>query len=48
MPKGSEQLTNARKEEIINACAKLYTTMNFKGFPFSPNMLIIGFQEPGV
>ena len=30
MPKGSEQLTNARKEEIINACAKLYTTMNFK------------------
>lgn len=22
MPKGSEQLTNARKEEIINACAK--------------------------
>ena len=30
MPKGSEQLTNARKEEIINACAKLYKTMNFK------------------
>lgn len=30
MPKGSEQLTNARKEEIINACAKLYETMSFK------------------
>lgn len=30
MPKGSEQLTKARKEEIINACASLYGTMGFK------------------
>ena len=30
MPKGSIELTNARKEEIINACEKLYTTMSFK------------------
>ncbi len=30
MPKGSEELTNARKEEIITACAKLYETMSFK------------------
>ena len=30
MPKGSEQLTNARKEEIVNACAALYETMSFK------------------
>lgn len=30
MPKGSEEMTNARKEEIINACAELYETMNFK------------------
>lgn len=30
MPKGSEELTQARKEEIINACAKLYETRNFK------------------
>lgn len=30
MPKGSEELTNARKEEIINACAMLYETMSFK------------------
>lgn len=29
MPKGSE-LTQARKDEIINACAELYETMNFK------------------
>lgn len=30
MPKGSPELTNARKEEIINACEKLYKTMSFK------------------
>lgn len=30
MPKGSEELTSARKEEIITACAELYKTMSFK------------------
>lgn len=30
MPKGSEQLTNSRREEIIDACAALYEKMNFK------------------
>ena len=30
MPKGSEELTNARKEEIVNACEALYETMSFK------------------
>lgn len=30
MPRGSEELTNARKAEIINACAKLYDIKNFK------------------
>lgn len=30
MPKGSEERTNARKEEIIHACARLYETMSFK------------------
>ena len=30
MPKGSPELTNARREEIINACEKLYQTMSFK------------------
>lgn len=30
MPKGSEELTAARKEEIITACAELYQTMSFK------------------
>lgn len=30
MPKGSEELAHARKEEIIRACASLYETMSFK------------------
>ena len=30
MPKGSEELANARKEEIIDACAALYETMSFR------------------
>ena len=30
MPKGSPELTQARREEIINACEKLYRTMSFK------------------
>lgn len=30
MPKGSEALTEARKNEIISACAELYKTMSFK------------------
>ena len=30
MPRGSEELTNSRKEEIINACALIYETMSFK------------------
>ena len=30
MPKGSPELTNARREEIIAACRRLYETMSFK------------------
>lgn len=30
MPKGSDNLTASRKEEIINACAELYQEMSFK------------------
>lgn len=30
MPKGSEALTNARREEIIDACAQLYERLPFK------------------
>ncbi len=30
MPKGSPELTEARREEIINACEKLYQTKSFR------------------
>ena len=30
MPKGSPELTQARREKIINAYEKLYRTMSFK------------------
>ncbi len=30
MPKGSPELAQARREEIVNACEKLYQTMSFK------------------
>ncbi len=30
MPRGSKELTEARKNEIITACAELYKTMSFK------------------
>lgn len=30
MPKGSAELTSARKDEIINACEELYKTLSFK------------------
>lgn len=30
MPKGSKELTEARRNEIITACAELYKTMSFK------------------
>ena len=29
MPRGSEELTRARREEIVSACAALYETMSF-------------------
>ena len=30
MPKGSKELTESRKDEIITACSELYKTMSFK------------------
>ena len=30
MSRGSAELTNARREEIVSACEKLYQTMSFK------------------
>ena len=30
MPKGSAELTNSRREEIITACRKLFQSMSYK------------------
>ena len=30
MPKGSPELVQARRDEIISACGKLYESMSFK------------------
>lgn len=30
MPKGSDELTQSRKDEIVSACEELYKTMSFK------------------
>ena len=30
MPKGSKELTDARRKEIVDACQELYQSMSFK------------------
>ena len=48
MPKGSEELINARKEEIINACAALYETMSFKEITIRNNSKKTSFSRPSI
>ena len=40
MSRGSAELTNARREEIVSACEKLYQTMSFKD-PCRNNLYIM-------
>ena len=48
MPKGSEELINARKEEIINACAALYETMSFKEITIRDISEKTSFSRPSI
>lgn len=48
MPKGSEELTNARREEIINACAKLYETMGFREITIKEIAEFTSFTRPSI
>ena len=48
MPKGSPELTNARKEEIITACAKLYETMSFKEITIKEIANFTSFTRPSI
>ena len=48
MPKGSLELTNARKEEIIAACETLYQTMGFKEITIKEIADYTSFSRPSI
>ena len=48
MPKGSQELTNSRKDEIISACEKLYRTMNFKDITLGDISRETSFSRPSI
>ena len=48
MPKGSAELTNARKEEIIAACRTLYETMSFKEITLKEIGLLTSFTRTSI
>ena len=48
MPKGSPELTNARKEEIIAACETLYQTMGFKEITIKEIADYTSFSRPSI
>ena len=48
MPKGSPERTSARKEEIINACEKLYQTMSFKDITLKEIGNETSFSRPAI
>ena len=48
MPRGSEKLTQARREEIIAACAKLYERMSFKEITIKEIALETSFTRPSI
>jgi len=48
MPKGSPELTNARRTEIMNACKELYKTMNFKEITIKEIGNITSFSRPTI
>lgn len=48
MPKGSPELTVSRKEEIINACEKLYQTMSFKEITLKEISVETSFSRPSI
>ena len=48
MPRGSAELTNARREEIIAACKKLYKTMSFKEITIKEIANETSFTRPSI
>ena len=48
MPKGSPELTAARKEEIVGACEQLYQTMSFKDITLKEIGEVTSFSRPSI
>lgn len=48
MPRGSAELTNARREEIISACKELYKTMSFKDITIKEIANYTSFTRPSI
>ena len=48
MPRGSAELTNARREEIINACKELYQKMSFKEITIKEIANYTSFTRPSI
>ena len=48
MPKGSPELTNARREEIIAACRKLFQSMSYKEITIKEIAVETSFTRPSI
>lgn len=48
MAKASRELTQARREEIVSACAKLYETMSFKEITIKEIAAFTSFTRPAI
>ena len=48
MPKGSPELTAARREEIMNACEQLYQTMSFHDITLKEIGEVTSFSRPSI
>ena len=48
MPKGSVELINSRKEEIVAACRKLYETMSYKEITLKEIAEETSFTRPSI
>ncbi len=48
MPKGTKELTSSRREEIINACEKLYQTKTFKEITIKDIAEETSFARPSI
>ena len=48
MPKGSPELNASRREEIVNACEKLYQTMSFKDITLKEISAETSFSRPSI